>query len=154
MADLFPLGIQSYLIGGLVTGAGIALIYALTGRIAGLSSFLTAAQSWWSRRAFFRQPAVRDERRWKGVLVVALVAGAALYALTLGEAYVTTVQTWRLFLGGVIVGVGTRAARGCTSGHGICGVSALAVPSLAATATFMAVAIVTAKLVAATGLVP
>lgn len=154
MERLFPLGIQPYLIGGLIAGAAIGLIYVLTGRIAGLSSFLTAAQSWWSHRPFFRQPSVLEERRWKSVLVVALIAGAALYTLLIGQPYVTEVQPWRLFLGGLIVGVGTRTARGCTSGHGICGLSAFAAPSLAATVTFMAVAIVTAKLVATTGLMP
>ncbi|MHC5023013.1 MAG: YeeE/YedE family protein [Planctomycetota bacterium] len=154
MEQLFPRGIESYLVGGLITGAGIGLIYLLTGRIAGLSSFLTAAQSWWSRRAFFRQPSMLDDRRWKGVLVVGLIAGAVLYTVTLGELYVTEVQPWRLFLGGLIVGIGARTARGCTSGHGICGISSLAAPSLVATVTFMAVAIVTAKLVALTGLTP
>jgi uncharacterized membrane protein YedE/YeeE len=154
MDELFPNGVRSYLVGGLLTGAGIGLIYALTGRIAGLSSFLTAVQSWWSRRAFFHRASVVDERRWKGVLVVTLIGGAAAYTLLLGEPFVTEVQWWRLFLGGVLVGVGTRAARGCTSGHGICGISALAAPSLVATVVFMAVAIVTARLVAMTGITP
>lgn len=154
MPDLFPRGIEPYLVGGLVIGVGVALVYAVTGRIAGLSSFLTAAQSWWSRRPVFRRAEVLEERTWKGVLVVALILGAALYTVLFAEMYVTTVQWWRLFLGGVIVGVGTRVARGCTSGHGICGISALAAPSLAATLTFMAVAIVTARLVAMTGLTP
>ena len=154
MDNLFPNGIQSYLVGGMITGAGIGLIYLLTGRIAGLSSFLTAAQSWWSKRPFFQQPSMLDERRWKSVLVVALIAGAALYTVLIGQPYITALQPWRLLIGGVIVGMGTRIARGCTSGHGICGISALAAPSLAATMMFMGVAIVTAKLVALTGLTP
>jgi uncharacterized membrane protein YedE/YeeE len=54
----------------------------------------------------------------------------------------------------VLVGLGTRTARGCTSGHGICGVSAFAPPSLAATAMFMAAGFATAWLVAQTGLSP
>lgn len=154
MQDLFPNGVKSYLAGGLIVGAGIGLIYLVTGRIAGLSSFLTAAQSWWSRRPAFRQDSVVQERRWKGVLVIALIAGAALYTSTLGQPFTTEVQWWRLFGGGVLVGIGTRTARGCTSGHGICGLSAFAAPSLVATVTFMAVAILTAKLVAMTGLTP
>ena len=50
MAELFPNGIVTYLVGGLITGAGIALAYVVTGRIVGVSGILTAAQSFWSRR--------------------------------------------------------------------------------------------------------
>ena len=60
----------------------------------------------------------------------------------------------RLLVAGLFVGFGTRTARGCTSGHGICGVSAFAAPSLASTAIFMGVAIVTAWLVGLAGVTP
>ncbi|MHC4966300.1 MAG: YeeE/YedE family protein [Planctomycetota bacterium] len=154
MGDLFPNGIEHYLIGGLLVGAGIGLVFLLTGRIAGISSILSAAQSWWSRRPFFCTPMMLDERSWKGVLVLGLVAGAVLHTVFLGEQFLTEVQWWRLLVGGVLVGWGTRTARGCTSGHGICGVSAFAPPSLAATAIFMAAGFATAWLVAQTGLTP
>jgi uncharacterized membrane protein YedE/YeeE len=154
MQDLFPNGIGHYLVGGLLVGAGIGLVHLLTGRIAGVSSFLTAAQSWWSRREFFRSPVMLDERTWKGVLVVGLILGAALHAAVLGGQFVTEVQWWRLLVGGVLVGLGTRTSRGCTSGHGICGVSALAPPSMTATAIFMAVAFITAWLVGQAGVTP
>ncbi len=154
MGDLLPFGFVHYLVGGLLIGAGIGLIYLLTGRRAGISSFLTAAQSWWSRRPAFSKPVLRDERVWKGVLVAGLIAGAALYTIVAGQPFVTEVQWWRLLAGGVLVGLGTRTALGCTSGHGICGVSAISPPSLATTAIFMGVAILTAKLVSLTGLTP
>jgi uncharacterized membrane protein YedE/YeeE len=154
MQDFFPNGIEHYLLGGLLVGVGIGLIHLLTGRIAGISSMLTAAQSWWSRREVFRSPVLLDERAWKGVLVLGLIAGAALHAVFFGGQFITEVQWWRLLAGGVLVGLGTRTARGCTSGHGICGVSALAPPSMTATAIFMAVAFVTAWLVAQTGVTP
>ena len=152
--ELFPMGLAPYFVGGLLIGAGIGLVYLCTGRIAGISGFLTAAQAWWSRRPVFRQAAVLDERTWKGVLVLGLVVGAGLFALLSRQPFVTEVQWWRLFAGGVLVGIGTRTARGCTSGHGICGLAALAPPSLAATVIFMAVAIITAQLVKLTGLTP
>jgi uncharacterized membrane protein YedE/YeeE len=154
MRDLLPNGFEHYLYGGLLVGAGIGFVHLLTGRIAGISSMLTAAQSWWSRRPVFRSPVLLEERIWKGVLVLGLVGGAALYTVLIGQPFVTGVQWWRLLIGGVLVGLGTRTARGCTSGHGICGVSAFAPPSLAATAIFMATAFVTAWLVAQTGLRP
>ena len=154
MEQLFPTGVQSFLVGGLIVGVGIGLVYLMTGRIAGVSSFLTAVQSWWSRRPFFQQRTALDERTWKSVLVVGLIAGAAIYTIALGEMFVTEVQWWRLFAGGVLVGVGTRTARGCTSGHGICGMSAIAPPSIAATVIFMGVAFVTARIVSSLGVTP
>ena len=148
MSELFPQGIMPYLVGGLLIGAGVALVYMMTGHVAGISSMLTAAQSWWSRRPFFRTAEVLAERRWKTVLVIGLILGAAVHTALAGEAWVTAVAWWRLLIGGVLVGLGTRIARGCTSGHGICGMSALAPPSILATLVFMAVAIGTAKLIA------
>jgi len=150
MQDLFPNGVTSYALGGLMLGAGIALVYAGTGRVAGLSSFFTAVHSFWSRRPFFRAADVVAER-WKLVLVAGLVLGALAWTFTVGEPFHTHVSLSRLFVGGVLVGFGTRTSRGCTSGHGICGVSAGAAPSLASTATFMGVGILTAHLIAAFG---
>jgi uncharacterized membrane protein YedE/YeeE len=154
MVDLLPNGAWHYAAGGLLIGAGIGAVYLLTGRIAGVSSFLTAVQSWWSRRPVFHTARVLEERTWKGVLVAGLVLGALAHTLATGGAFVTEVQWWRLAAGGVFVGLGTRVARGCTSGHGICGNASFAAPSLAATAVFMAVAIVTARIVAAMEVTP
>ena len=163
MENLLPNGVVHYLVGGLLMGAGIGLIYAVTGRIAGVSGILTAVQSWWSRRACFETREVVEERTWKGTLVVGVVIGALLVTLLgpvvaagtgVGGGFVTEVQWWRLALGGLLVGVGTRAACGCTAGHGICGVSAFAMPSISATVIFMGVAIVTARLIMSTGVTP
>jgi len=161
METIFPNGIVHYLVGGLLIGAGIGLAYLLTGRRAGVSGVLTAAQSWWSRRPGFHTPHVLDERRWKGTLVVGIVIGAALVTLLgpfvaadVGGPFVTEVQWWRLGFGGLLVGLGTRAAVGCTSGHGICGMSAFAPASISATVIFMVVAIVTAQIVLAAGVRP
>ena len=68
--------------------------------------------------------------------------------------FVTGVQPWRLLLGGVLVGFGTRLSRGCTSGHGICGLSAGSRSSFAAVITFMSVAIVVAHVTFALGVRP
>ncbi|MHC4410100.1 MAG: YeeE/YedE family protein [Planctomycetota bacterium] len=152
--DLFPNGIAPYVWGGVVLGAGISLIYVMTGGVAGISSFLTSIQSLWSRRAYFNASWVRTDRAWKPVLVLGLLIGAGLWALVEGAPYVTTVQPWRLVLGGLFVGFGTRMARGCTSGHGICGISAASLPSLASTITFLATAIATAYIVALCGVTP
>ena len=58
---------------------------------------------------------------------------------------------WRLLLGGLVVGYGARLAGGCTSGHGICGMASLKLPSLLAVLTFMATAFTTAALLRVLG---
>jgi uncharacterized membrane protein YedE/YeeE len=151
---LFPNGTWTYLLGGLLIGGGVGLAYLVTGRIAGLSGFLTAVHSCWSNRLFFHAEGRREERVWKGVLLLGIVAGAALHTVFDGELFVTEVAPWRLLAGGILVGYGTRMARGCTSGHGICGMSSLSLPSLKTTIVFMGTAIVVAHLVELTGVTP
>ncbi|MHC4941274.1 MAG: YeeE/YedE family protein [Planctomycetota bacterium] len=126
----------------------------MTGGVAGISSFLTSIQSLWSRRAPLREAWVQTDRSWKPLLILGLLIGAGACALYEGAPYVTTVQPWRLALGGLFVGFGTRMARGCTSGHGICGVSAGSLPSLASTLTFVGTAIATAYVMAQLGVTP
>jgi uncharacterized membrane protein YedE/YeeE len=60
----------------------------------------------------------------------------------------TTVPVWQLVIGGFFVGYGARLGNGCTSGHGICGLGSLQLPSLYAVLTFMATAFITANVAA------
>ena len=156
IASLFPLGWQHYLAGGLFIGAGVALLYVATGRLAGMSSVFTSSWSYVSMRAVFRQPRWLASRAWRLQLALGLVLGAALWWLTLGpaEPMSTGVPAWRLLLGGVIAGFGARLAGGCTSGHGICGIGSLKLPSLLAVLTFMATGFVAAQWLAAVGVAP
>lgn len=154
METLFPNGILHYILGGALIGAGIGSIYLLTGRIAGVSSYLTAVQSWWSKASYFSQAWVRDDHAWKTVLVFGLIMGAAIYTIAFTAPFQTDVQWWRLLIGGICVGLGTRTARGCTSGHGICGISAGALPSIVSTLIFMGVAILTAQIIMQLGITP
>ena len=154
-AELFPNGIARYLIGGLFIGGGASLIYLSTGIIAGASTFLESTLSYVSRvRRFNRLPYVTS-RDWRVVFTLGIVLGAAVYAVVWqGGAWTTDVQWWRLLGGGILVGVGTRLGKGCTSGHGVCGVGSLSSTSIVNVATFMAVAIGTAQLVQALGVSP
>ena len=152
--SLFPLGWAHYLAGGLLIGAGVSLLFVLVGHIGGMSTFFSAAWSWASRRPFFQQARFVDSRGWRLVLALGLVLGAGLWMFTLGGGQApapTQVPLWQLGLGGVLVGFGARMSNGCTSGHGICGLSSLSLPSLAAVITFMATGFVTANLVLALG---
>jgi len=150
LATLFPLGGTHYLVGGVVIGLGVALLYVATGRLAGMSSVFTSTWSFVSRRPFFQQPRWRASRAWRLQLALGLVLGAGLWWAWLGPAgpLSTEVPTWRLVLGGLFVGYGTRLAGGCTSGHGICGLASLKGASLLATLTFMATGFLTANLLA------
>lgn len=149
LASLFPLGWVHYLVGGLAIGLGVGLLYVLTGRIGGMSTVFSSSWSYLSRRPFFQQARFTESRAWRLVFAAGLVLGAALWWWLLGptEPLSTGVPLWQLGLGGLLVGYGARLSNGCTSGHGICGLSSLQLPSLAAVLTFMATGFITANLV-------
>jgi uncharacterized membrane protein YedE/YeeE len=173
--ELFPNGIGRYAVGGLLVGLGAVVIYVGTGIAAGASTFLESTLSYVSGQPRFqRYVASRD---WRLVFTAGIVLGAALFAATVqsglvtsslyqpgttGELYevagitlwLTDVQPWRLFFGGVLVGIGTRIGKGCTSGHGVCGVGSASKTSIVGVMTFLAVAIGTAQIVAALGVTP
>ncbi|HNJ84442.1 MAG TPA: hypothetical protein PKZ28_12475, partial [Piscinibacter sp.] len=112
LSSLFPLGWAHYLAGGLVIGAGVALLYVATGRLAGMSSVFSSSWSFVSARAVFRQPRWLESRAWRLQLALGLVIGAALWWLTLGPAQPlsTALPAWRLALGGLVAGFGARLA--------------------------------------------
>ncbi|MEF8840565.1 MAG: YeeE/YedE thiosulfate transporter family protein [Haloarculaceae archaeon] len=155
LAPFFPNGVTRYAVGGLFVGLGASVIYAGTGISAGASTFLESTLSYVSRLPRFERPDYLDSRDWRVVFTLGIVGGAAVYALTVGPGgWTTEVQWWRLLGGGVLVGIGTRLGKGCTSGHGVCGVGSGSKTSIVNVATFMAVAIGTAQLVQALGVVP
>jgi len=153
--SLFPRGVEPYLLGGLLVGLGVLIVYATTGFIAGASTVLETSWSYVSTLPRFNRTAFTADRRWHLVFTLGIVSGAALYGLVLEPgAWTTDVQWYRLLIGGFLVGVGTRLGKGCTSGHGVCGVGSASRASLANVATFLVFAVGTAQLVAALGVVP
>jgi len=153
LETLFPNGISRYAIGGLLVGLGTVVIYLGTGITAGASTFLESTLSYVSDRSRFQQ--YRASRDWRVVFTLSIIAGAAVYALIYQDGiWLTEVAPWRLFVGGIFVGIGTRIGKGCTSGHGICGVGSVSRTSLVGVATFLVVAIITANIVAAFGVTP
>lgn len=119
------------LAGGLMIGTAAALLLIANGRIAGISGILGGVLEG------------RELREGLGFLA-GLAAAAALYRLaTGGPAIEVTTAAPLLLVGGLLVGFGTRLGGGCTSGHGVCGLSRLSPRSLAATAVFMGAAAAT-----------
>ncbi|WP_178916050.1 YeeE/YedE family protein [Natronomonas gomsonensis] len=174
-AELFPNGVSRYAVGGLLVGLGAVVIYLGTGIPAGASTFLESTLSYVSDQSRFQQYVA--SRDWRVVFTVGIILGAALFAATVQSGVITTslyepgttgqlyevagvtlwltdVQPWRLFLGGILVGIGTRVGKGCTSGHGVCGVGSASKTSIVGVVTFILVAIGTAQLVAALGVSP
>ena len=125
-------------IGGLLIGLAAAIMLLGLGRIAGVSGLAARATG------------IADTGAPRGIalaFVIGLPLGAFLIATLAGG--VTTkfpISIWPLIIGGLLVGFGTRLGSGCTSGHGVCGMSRLSPRSLVATALFMASGFVTVAL--------
>ena len=118
------------LMGGLLIGLAAAIMLLGLGRIAGVSG-LTA-----------RATGIADTGAPRGIaiaFVIGLPLGAWFIALMTGgvEARFPS-STWQLIVAGLLVGFGTRLGSGCTSGHGVCGLSRLSSRSFVATLVFMA----------------
>lgn len=116
------------LVGGLLIGLAAAAYLLVSGRIAGMSGMLANV---------FGQPLSLAGRE-SGAFLLGAALGPVLLAVLWRPVEVTiTDDVLPLVVGGLMVGYGVSLANGCTSGHGVCGLSRLSVRSLAATATFM-----------------
>lgn len=144
------------MIGGLVIGLAVSLVYVLTGLHATQSSLFSSTLSYFSKAPFFKRKTYLDSREWRLYFAAGVVLGALLYTVAFSPDgfWVTSVQWWRLLVGGFLVGFGTRLSSGCTSGHGISGIASLSTTSLYAVITFIAVGVVTANLMLMLGVAP
>lgn len=126
------------LVGGLLIGAAILVLFHTLGRIAGVSGMISGA---------FRKSTPASERAWRlaflGGLLVGPVVATQLIGQTLIQPSPASLPT--LIVAGLAVGLGTGMANGCTSGHGVCGVSRLSSRSIVATGVFMAFGFLTAS---------
>jgi uncharacterized membrane protein YedE/YeeE len=129
--------------GGLLIGLAAAIMLLGLGRIAGVSGMAARATG------------IADSGAPRNVaiaFVVGLPLGALLIAQTVGTVNVNfPASIWPLIIGGLLVGYGTRLGSGCTSGHGVCGLSRLSPRSMVATGMFMASGFVTVGILRAGG---
>ncbi|MCW1966368.1 YeeE/YedE family protein [Polynucleobacter sp.] len=122
------------LLGGILLGIATALYVLLHGRILGISGIVAGLL-----------PPKEGDRDWRIALILGLVSAPIWAALMLGLRPIVEIDTnWlAILLAGVLVGFGAQYSSGCTSGHGICGLSRLSPRSLVATLAFMSAGFLT-----------
>lgn len=115
------------LLGGILLGLSASLFILVNGRILGISGIVGGLLN-----------ARSGDAAWRLAFVLGLVVAPAVYALVGGPVAATVDAGWAtVIVAGLLVGVGTRYGAGCTSGHGVCGLSRLSPRSLVATLAFM-----------------
>ena len=125
--------------GGLAIGLGAVLLMLGLGRIMGATGILSGLTF----------PENRDEFAWRAVLALGMIlAPGLIWAVTGAMPEVNVpVSPTMIVIGGLLVGLGASLGSGCTSGHGVCGLSRLSVRSLVAVPTFMATGAITIFLI-------
>ncbi|HEX9275930.1 MAG TPA: YeeE/YedE family protein [Casimicrobiaceae bacterium] len=124
-------------IGGVIIGAAVALFVFVNGRIAGISGIVGG----------LLRPASGDVA-WRLAFVAGLLAAPMLYMLAATLPPIMIEASYpTLIVAGLLVGIGTRYGAGCTSGHGVCGISRVSPRSLVATLLFMAAGFATVYVV-------
>ena len=123
--------------GGIIIGLAVILFFIGNGRLAGVSGIVN-------------DTLVSTQNRTDNFLfIVGFVLGPIFYAFFTKNNIPFLIKSSLpiIIIAGFLVGIGTKIGKGCTSGHGICGISLLSLRSIIATITFMITAIVTVKLI-------
>ena len=123
----------SALTGGLLIGLSVALFFVLNGRMIGISGIASNLL------------VSKNNRIDNFLFLIGLILGPLIYNLVSGKEINISISSSLILLiiGGSLVGFGTRLSSGCTSGHGISGISRFSLRSIIATITFMIVGILT-----------
>ena len=115
------------LIGGIVIGLAVVLFFYANGRLAGVSGIANNVLT-------------KNTNRGTNLLfLIGLISGPIFYQLFISSdiPYLINNNTVILIIGGLLVGIGTQIGMGCTSGHGVCGISRFSVRSIIATISFI-----------------
>jgi len=129
-------------VGGAVIGLAASWLLLAKGRVAGISGIVGGLLG----------PS-DTQSSWRMNFLLGLLVGGAILMVTFPEAIAAPAERsmWLVAVAGALVGYGTRLGSGCTSGHGVCGLSRLSPRALVATLTFMATGFATATLLGLTG---
>lgn len=121
------------LAGGVLIGVAAALLLLGNGRVAGISGILGGLLE-----------AKSGDRMWRAAFIAGLFAAPWVLRAAFALPVPTIAASWpTVALAGLLVGIGTRYAAGCTSGHGVCGISRGSVRSIVATLVFMSAGFLT-----------
>ena len=125
-------------LGGALIGVSCALLLVLFGKVAGISGLV---------KSLFTP--LKPDNIWKvcfitGLLIAGVATSFIAPELLEGD---LNIPSWLIIVAGLLVGVGTSLANGCTSGHGVCGMSRFSTRSWVSTCVFMLVAVITANLI-------
>ncbi len=121
------------LAGGIVLGLASALFILFNGRVLGISGIVGG----------LLRPKTRDIV-WRLSFLLGMLVAPSLYVAFIGPMVATIDASWAMVIvAGLLVGIGTRYGSGCTSGHGVCGLSRMSPRSLVATLSFMAAGFIT-----------
>lgn len=113
--------------GGLLIGIAVSLLLILNGRVAGVSGILAG---------LITRP--NRDTVWRALFVLGLLLAPTVYHFGFDLPEINIDASWiTLIIAGLLVGIGTRIGGGCTSGHGICGLSRFSMRSIMATVLFM-----------------
>lgn len=124
----------SAMIGGVLVGLAASLLMLLNGRVAGISGIVGG----------LLESSARGDKAWRWAFVLGLVVTPWVYVLFAVYPQVSVqANTIELVIAGLLVGLGTRYASGCTSGHGICGLGRLSPRSMVAVMAFVGAGFVT-----------
>jgi len=125
-------------LGGLLIGVAASLMLVMNGRVTGISGIIYG---------ILKNP--RKASAWQWSFLGGLLSGGVFLLLCWPETLQSTLKTpyLTLIIAGLLVGFGTRLGGGCTSGHGVCGVSRLSLRSLVATVLFVLAGIITATFI-------
>jgi uncharacterized membrane protein YedE/YeeE len=137
LIDWTPFTPWTSLAGGLLLGLAAALFILFSGRVLGISGIVGG----------LLRPR-KGDAGWRLAFVLGMLVAPSLYALFAGPLQPRIDAGWGMVVvAGLLVGVGTRYGSGCTSGHGVCGLSRLSPRSLVATLAFMGAGFVTVFLI-------
>ena len=121
-------------VGGMMIGLAVTIMLLFKGRVTGISGI--------TYNTLVGQP---GDGFWRASFLLGLLAGGLILSLVFPQSLENTLDfSWARFaVAGLLVGFGTKLGSGCTSGHGVCGISRFSLRSIIATLTFMAAGILT-----------
>lgn len=131
--------------GGIIIGISVSLMLLLNGRVTGISGIINGALS-----------PVKGDTAWRVLFVLGLFLGGLVLKAFKPEVFTGSLPTGlgTTVVAGLLVGFGTIMGSGCTSGHGVCGISRMSVRSIIATVSFIGAGVVAVLLFRSLGVLP